>query len=103
LIGISVDPPASSRDLWEKLGKKFPLLSDPGARVIRLYGVVHEGGNGEDISLDTTLFIDEHGIERWRHVSRTLPDLPSAAETLTHIRQTVPAQPATRPARGKTR
>jgi peroxiredoxin len=83
-----VDPADSSRELWEKLGKKFPLLSDPGARVIGRYGLLHPGGNGEDIALDTTVFIDEHGVERWRHVSRTLPDLPSAAETLNRIRQT---------------
>jgi peroxiredoxin len=94
LVGISVDPPESSRELWEKLGKKFPLLSDPGARVIRRYGVLHEGGNGEDIALDTTLFVDENGVELWRHVSRTLPDLPNVADTIAHIRQTVPAKPA---------
>ena len=88
LAGISVDDPESSRELWEKLGKKFPLLSDPGARVIQQYGILHPGGNGDDIALDTTLLIDEHGVELWRHVSRTLPDLPTAADTLAHIRQT---------------
>ncbi len=56
--------------------------------MIKLYGVLHPGGNGEDIALDTTLFLDEQGIERWRHVSRTLPDLPSAADTVAHIRAT---------------
>lgn len=82
-----MDPPESSRDLWEKLGKKFPLLSDPGAGVIKRYGILDPAGNGEDIALDTTLLVDEHGVERWRHVSRTLPDLPSVNDTLTHIRQ----------------
>ena len=91
LIGISVDDAQHSRELWSKLGRKFPLLSDPGARVIRRYGVLHPAGMGTDIALDTTLLIDEQGIERWRHVSRTLEDLPSAADTLQHIRDTLPA------------
>ncbi len=92
-----MDPPESSRELWQKLGKKFPLLSDPGARVIGRYGIVHAGGNGEDIALDTTLFIDEQGVERWRHVSRTLPDLPTVADTLAHIRQTESAPASAKP------
>ena len=48
---------------------------------------------GNDIALDTTLLVDADGRERWRHVSETLPDLPTAAETLKHIRETPAENP----------
>lgn len=69
------------------VGRKFTVLADPGAQVIRKYGVLHPGGGmGEDIALDTTLLIDRDGRELWRQVSQTLPDLPSAKEVLERIR-----------------
>jgi len=70
--------------------RQFSVLSDPGAQVIRKYGVVHPGGgSGEDIALDTTLLVDEHGRELWRQVSETLPDLPTAEEMLERIRNSL--------------
>ncbi len=75
---------------WEKeLGRKFTVLSNPGAEVIREYGILDEG---ENIALDTTLFISPDGRERWRRVSTTLPDLPTAEQTLKQVRQTLHAK-----------
>lgn len=77
--------------MWEKVvNRQITILSDPGARSIRTYGLVHPdaGMEGGDIALDTTLLVDTDGQERWRHVSETLADLPTAAETLTRIRET---------------
>ncbi len=72
------------------MNRQFTILSDPGARVIRTYGLVHPGAGmeGSDIALDTTLLVDTDGYERWRRVSETLPDLPTAEEILTRIRAT---------------
>ena len=43
VVGISVDPPdVNHRDL-QKLGYTFPLLSDPNAKIIRRYDVLHPG------------------------------------------------------------
>jgi peroxiredoxin len=69
---------------------QFDILSDPGAQVIRSYGLVHRGAgtDGQDIALDTTLLVDVDGRERWRHVGQTLSDLPTAEEILTRIRKT---------------
>lgn len=81
--------------VWNTIvNRQFTVLSDPGAQVIRTYGIVHPGAgqDGKDIALDTTVFIDVDGRERWRHVSQTLPDLPTPQEVLTRIRQT-PAAP----------
>jgi peroxiredoxin len=72
------------------VNRQFTILSDPGARVIRSYGLLHPnaGKEGQDIALDTTLLVDVDGRERWRRVSETLPDLPTAEETLIRIRET---------------
>jgi peroxiredoxin len=76
--------------IWEKaLQKQFPVLSDPGAVVIRKYGLLHPAGKGDaDIALRTTLLIDAQGKEQWRRVSETVPDIPKAAEILDRIRGT---------------
>ena len=91
LLAISVNDQEHASQVWNKVVKRqFSVLSDPGAGVIRQYGVLHpSGGSGEDIALDTTLLIDEHGRELWRHVSETLPDLPTAEETLERVRSSL--------------
>lgn len=91
LLAISVDDQKHAAQVWNQVVKRqFSVLSDPGAQVIRKYGVVHPGGgSGEDIALDTTLLVDEQGRELWRNVSETLPDLPTAEETLERVRNTL--------------
>ena len=52
------------------------VLSDPGAVVVRQYGLLHPHGKGdEDIAVRTTFLPDEDGRERWRRVSTTIPDI----------------------------
>ncbi len=72
------------------MNRQFTILSDLGARVIRSYGLLHPGAGmeGQDIALDTTLLVDVDGRERWRRVSETLPDLPTAEQILARIRET---------------
>jgi hypothetical protein len=55
---------------------------------------LHPHGHGQDIALDTILLIDAKGIERWWQLSQTLPDVPTAAEVLTHIRGEVLGEPS---------
>jgi len=59
LVPISVDDQQHAHEVWEKVvDKKFTILSDPGATVIKRYGLLHEGGHGgKDIALRTTLLI----------------------------------------------
>jgi len=89
LVPISVDDLQHAHDVWEKVAeKKFTILSDPGATVIRKYGLLHESGHGgSDIALRTTLLLDPDGRERWRRVSQSVPDIPTAEETLESIRE----------------
>ena len=89
LVPISVDDQQHAREAWQKAAnKKFTILSDPGASVIRKYGLLHEHGaeDGADIALRTTILIGPDGRERWRRVSKSVPDIPSWKETLTQIK-----------------
>jgi len=88
VVGISVDDVQENRGVWEKVtNKQFTILSDPGAKVIRQYGLLHVGGKGDtDIALRTTLLIDEKGVEQWRRVSESVTDIPKAADVMKRIR-----------------
>jgi peroxiredoxin len=89
LVAISVDDQEHARLVWDKqAGRKFVVLSDPGARVTRQYGLLHPHGKGDsDIALRTTFVIDENGRERWRKVSATVLEIPKAAEVLQQLRE----------------
>src|SRR6266478_3210638 len=80
LKGDSGDQPGPSPLVWDKqAAHQFVILSDPGAQVIRQYGLLHPHGKGDiDIALRTTFVIDEDGRERWRKVSATIPEIPKA-------------------------
>jgi peroxiredoxin len=89
LVPISVDDQQHAHDVWEKAAeKKFTILSDPGATVIKRYGLLHSSGHGDqDIALRTTLLVDPHGLEKWRRVSHSVPDIPSWDETFSMIKK----------------
>ena len=94
MVAISVDDREHALLVWQTVvNRQFTILSDPGAQVIRSYGLLHPGGgiDGGSIALDTTLLVDVDGRERWRHISETLPDLPTPEEIFRRIRGT-PAQ-----------
>ena len=67
-VAISVDTPEQSRDLSQKAGYTFPLLSDQNREAIKLYDLVHKGGgeHGEDISRPAEFLVDSTGTVRWR-------------------------------------
>ena len=88
LLAISVDDQQHAHQVWEKVAnRKFTILSDPGAAVIRKYGLLHERGHDDkDIALRTTILIAPDGRERWRRVSHSVPDIPSWNETFETIK-----------------
>jgi peroxiredoxin len=89
LVAISVDDREHAHMVWEKqTSGKFTILSDPGAQVIRQYGLLHPHGKDDaDIALRTTFVIDENGRERWRKVSGNVLEIPKAADVLQQLRQ----------------
>ena len=66
-MAISVDAPEVSRDLAQKAGYTFPLLSDQNAVVIRRYDLVHAGAGeiGNDIARPAEFLLDSTGTVRW--------------------------------------
>jgi peroxiredoxin len=67
VVGISVDPPDINQRQSQKRGYAFPLLSDPKAKVIRRYDVLHRGAGpkGADIARPAEFLIDSNRIVRW--------------------------------------
>ena len=70
-VAISVDAPDVSRDLAQKAGYTFPLLSDQNVEVIRRYDLVHAGAgeNGHDIARPAEFLLDSTGTVRWINVT----------------------------------
>jgi peroxiredoxin len=89
-VALSADDPEHARLVWRKLvKKKFPVLSDAGAKVIREYGLLDKESHGEaEIAIRTTLLVDEKGVERWRLVSAMANDIPAPEDVLQRIRDT---------------
>ena len=87
IVALSVDDQQHAHETWEKAAnKQFPVLSDPGAKVIREYGLLHaDGHEGEDIAIRTTIYIDADGKEVWRRVSTSVMDVPKVKEVLDRI------------------
>jgi peroxiredoxin Q/BCP len=89
VVGIAVDDQAHTRKVWEDVTqRKLTILSDPGAKVIREYGLLHpKGYKDEDIALRATLIIDQNGREVYRKVSSSVPDVRTADEILAQLKQ----------------
>ncbi len=87
ILAISVDDREHAHAVWEKVvDKKFAILSDADAKVIRRYGLLHANGHkGGDIAIRTTILLDAQGREQWRRVSETIGDIPAAEEVIAQI------------------
>lgn len=90
LVGLSVDDQEHAHKVWDEVGRRrFTILSDPGAQVIKRYGLLHTQGHaGEDIAIRATVLVDPEGHEAWRRVSESVPDIPTADEILRRVKQT---------------
>ena len=89
VVGISVDDMEHTRKVWNDVAhQNVILLSDPGAKVIREYGLLHvRGRGGEDIALRATLVVDSNGREVYRKVSSSVPDVRTADEILAELKK----------------
>jgi mycoredoxin-dependent peroxiredoxin len=74
IVGISVDPPDINQRQSQKLGYTFPLLSDPNAKVIRRYDVLHPGvgPRGADIARPAEFLLDSNGIVSWVNLTENI-------------------------------
>jgi peroxiredoxin len=83
-VAISVDTPEVSRNLAQKAGYTFTLLSDPDAAVIRRYQLLHTRGGpeGSDISRPAEFLLDSSGTVRWTNFTEDIRVRARAAEML---------------------
>ena len=89
IVAISIDDQQHARKVWDEAAhRNLIVVSDPGAEVIRKYGLLHsKGHDDQDIALRTTIIIDEQGREVYRKVSSSVPDVRTADEILAILRQ----------------
>jgi peroxiredoxin len=73
-VAISVDPPEVSRNLANKAGYTFPILSDPDAAVIRRYHILHPAGGPDehDIARPAEFLVDSSKIVRWTNFTEDI-------------------------------
>jgi peroxiredoxin len=88
-VAISVDTPDESRDLARKAGYTFPILSDPGAAVIRRYHILHAAGSPDehDIARPAEFLVDSTKIVRWSNFTEDIRVRARADEMLAAARQ----------------
>jgi len=74
VVGISVDPPDINQRQSQKRGYTFPLLSDPEAKIIRRYDVLHPGAGpkGSDIARPAEFLLDSNGVVRWVNLTESI-------------------------------
>jgi peroxiredoxin len=79
-----VDTPEVSRNLAQKAGYTFTLLSDPDATVIRRYQLLHPRGGPEahDISRPAEFLVDSSGTVRWTNFTEDIRVRARAKEML---------------------
>lgn len=75
ILALSVDPPEDLQKMVDRISQEdgippdFPLLSDPGHRVIDRYGLFNPADpRGREITHPATFVVDREGVVRWRFV-----------------------------------
>jgi peroxiredoxin Q/BCP len=93
VVGISIDPPDINQRQSQKLGYTFPLLSDPNAKVIRRYDVLHPGAGpkGADIARPAEFLLDSNGVVRWVNLTENIAVRARPEQLLDALNQLGPA------------
>jgi peroxiredoxin 2/4 len=93
VVGISVDPPDVNQRQSQKLGYTFPLLSDPKAKIIRRYDVLHPGAGpkGADIARPAEFLIDSSRVVRWVNLTQNIAVRARPEQMLEALNQLSPA------------
>jgi peroxiredoxin len=87
LFAVSVDPPAASRRLKERLTSRFTFLADQEGVLLDALGIRHRGGrnDGVDIAYPTAVLVDADGVVRWVFQSGTYRERARAEEIFAAI------------------
>jgi peroxiredoxin len=84
---VSVDPPAASRRMRERLKSRFTFLADPEGLLLDGLGIRHRGGrnDGADIAYPTAVLVDADGVVRWIFQSDSYRERARAEEIFAAI------------------
>ena len=84
LIAISYDAPATNAAATAKLGLTFPLLSDPGSKVIDAYGIRNHEAKGRGVGIPHPVFfiLDQEGVIRVKLMREGYKVRPEGAEII---------------------
>jgi peroxiredoxin len=93
VVGISVDPPEMNQRQSQKRGYTFPLLSDPNAKIIRRYDVLHPGAGpkGADIARPAEFVLDSNGVVHWVNLTENIAVRARPDQVLEALNQLSPA------------
>jgi peroxiredoxin len=89
VIAICVDSVETNREVSERLGLDFPILSDPDLAAIDAFGLRHPGGSpygGGDVSRPA-VFVVRDGVVRWRHLTDNWRVRPRAGDLLEVVQE----------------
>jgi len=64
ILGVSTDPVDSHKKFCDSLKLPFPLLSDQGGSVSKLYGILVQRPNGDVLSGRSVFLVDREGVVR---------------------------------------
>lgn len=99
ILAVSVDAPDDLQKMVDRVSREdgalpdFPLLSDPGHRVIDRYGLFNQDDpRGREITHPATFVIDRAGIVQWRFVEVDYKVRPSNEEIL-RVLEGLPREP----------
>jgi peroxiredoxin len=89
LFAVSVDPPAASRRLRDRLNARFTFLADREGVLLDGLGIRHRGGrnDGVDIAYPTAVLVDAYGVVRWIFQSHTYRERARAEEIFAAIEE----------------
>jgi len=84
LVAISYDAPATNAAATAKLGLTFPLLSDPGSKVIDAYGIRNQDAKGRGVGIPhpVVFIVDQHGVIRVKLMRDGYKVRPESAEII---------------------
>jgi peroxiredoxin len=89
LFAVSVDPPAASRRLRDRLNSRFTFLADQEGVLLDELGIRHQAGrnDGVDIAYPTAVLVDADGVVRWIFQSDSYGERARAEEIFAAIEE----------------
>ena len=87
VVGVVVGPVETNAELARDAKLDYPILSDPGLRIIDAYGLRHKGAGpeGSDISRNASVLVDPRGVARWSFVTTNFRVRPLPEDVLAAI------------------